>query len=262
MSSMETNQDSRVPLIGSPKQILWASKIRHCSCAPGGVLRSLASRSVSVRPTADTARQMAAMLPRECRWWIDHRGNGGVCRSAAVEWLSRFAADDPAIMWMTGDADTPPFIVDASDFMAPSRLWDLGEDEVTGHITLECIGKDGYDAMNFFDRLLSSVGWPIESHDPDPPSVAVVVGRRSESELEKHYIHGQYNYRAANSTGSRGVTKTFVLGPNRLYEVHARESWSRGRRYCVAIRLDGSLYELSSEEASEWIENLPSASMF
>jgi hypothetical protein len=81
------------------------------------------------------------------------------------------------------------------------------------------------------------------------PWVAHIVGRTSRGGLDRRFLEGLRDYRDANGTGSRGVMLTFILYPQRLYEVNELQSWKRMRRFfCEAV--DGKIVELPVDDVA------------
>lgn len=119
---------------------------------------------------------------------------------------------------------------------------------LTGHITLEVFGSWVKRMLQENDRAWRRAGYNVP-HTRDPPFVAKVTADGLE------YLDHMRSYRHANSKGTRGVYDTFILERNTLYYVAEQVSWSRVIRYHAALRVDGSVYKLSDEEAQEWIEN-------
>ncbi len=95
------------------------------------------------------------------------------------------------------------------------------------------------ESMERFKKLLG--------RDQSRPWVAHLTGLDRSLRPIREFVRGQIDYNRANGTGSRGVYLYFHLSDG-LYEVNARESWSRVRRYF--IRVENAAYrEISREEA-------------
>lgn len=71
-------------------------------------------------------------------------------------------------------------------------------------------------------------------HDKTRPWVARLTGLSDKYGFEREFIHGQKDYRDANSVGSRGVYEYFPLPPG-MYEVHERLTWKKTRRYFLKV---------------------------
>lgn len=67
--------------------------------------------------------------------------------------------------------------------------------------------------------------------------------------VHREFLRPLVDYAAANSVGSRGVTKTWLL-PDGLYQVHQKISWKRSRAYYLAVR-DGAPVELPTKREAE-----------
>ena len=61
--------------------------------------------------------------------------------------------------------------------------------------------------------------------------------------LKRSFLCPCLDYSGANSKGTRGVYATYVLAPERIYEVSSPESWSTTRRYFCHV-VDGAIEEL------------------
>ena len=83
--------------------------------------------------------------------------------------------------------------------------------------------------------------------DKSRPWVARLTGLDPQFGFKREFIRAQQkDYGRANSIGSRGIYLYFVLAPG-LYEVHARETWKRTRRYFVRVE-DTQITEIEREE--------------
>ena len=84
--------------------------------------------------------------------------------------------------------------------------------------------------------------------------VARIVGEDEQFGLKREFIRGQIDYSRANSVGSRGVFIFYALKPG-IYEVNARESWNKVRRYF--IRVENTQYvEIEEEEVQQWLQQI------
>ena len=115
-------------------------------------------------------------------------------------------------------------------------------------LTLEWIGAEEDS------RLYSSALWggpPIRK-----PWVAKVIGIHASGKLDRMFLAGSKDYKKANGKGSRGVSLSFILETNYLYEVRCHLSWRRSTQYFCAVTELGDIVELSKTEAEEWLNNL------
>lgn len=78
--------------------------------------------------------------------------------------------------------------------------------------------------------------------------VAEVVGLRDGGRLDRKFVDGLKDYSDANSVGSRGVFKYYVLTEGPLYEIVDRQSYGKPqrRRYCRVA--DGKIVSMSISE--------------
>lgn len=130
-------------------------------------------------------------------------------------------------------------------------------------ITLEFIGEDrwAYRAAkrqhperrnNRFDNYEALRPGPLHL---SKPWVARIVGRGPRYDgMEREFLDGQIDYSGANSTGSRGVMLYYAVPPG-LYEVNARETWTRSRRYFVLVDDEARMREVTRQEAEQWLRN-------
>lgn len=93
--------------------------------------------------------------------------------------------------------------------------------------------------------------------DKSRPWVARVVGVQLDGfSFARAFVNGQIDYSQANSTGSRDVYIYYPLIDG-LYEVNARESWTRVRRYFIKVEYT-QIIEISREEVYLCLENAKS----
>lgn len=89
--------------------------------------------------------------------------------------------------------------------------------------------------------------------DKKQPWVAHITGFDEKYKFEREFLRGQRDYSRANSTGSRGIYEYFALTAG-VYEIHARVSWRRTRRYF--IRVTGTeITEISREEVERCLRS-------
>jgi hypothetical protein len=84
------------------------------------------------------------------------------------------------------------------------------------------------------------------------PWVARITGCDERHGLARTFVDGQIDFTHANSTGSRGIMLYFALAPG-VYEVYARVSWTRSRRYFCQAHEDTSITEITREEVEQWL---------
>jgi hypothetical protein len=113
---------------------------------------------------------------------------------------------------------------------------------VKASLALEHIGANGDAALRQFG-ILGGAGRSGPWVDQLTAAGRVVVPCRND-------------YSKANSRGSRGVYRCFILESGRLYEVHERLSWRSSRNYFCAVTERGDIYELNQQEVAEWLSAL------
>lgn len=123
------------------------------------------------------------------------------------------------------------------------------------NLKLECIGLNLRQQLRYFNFRAAIAGFPQERPPRFLPWVAE-MRVNEQGEVYPHYIYGRRDYRLANSKGSRGVYENFILSENTLYRVGERTSWKLSREYWAAVTPNGDIYELSDEEADEWLNNM------
>lgn len=79
------------------------------------------------------------------------------------------------------------------------------------------------------------------------PWVAELTGIDPERLFIRHFLTGQKDYSEANSVGSRGVYRYFLLQSGNIYEVFARLTWKRSERYYCRIN-DDQLIRMTQQE--------------
>lgn len=127
-------------------------------------------------------------------------------------------------------------------------------------LSLEFIGANTVATMNGLARMLDAVqpglgsktfGSPISG-----PWVAEITGRHPKLKYERTFLRPSTDYSKANSKGSRGVYRWFVLESDKLYQVHAHTSWKNSGRYFCSVTEAGDIYTLNDEEVEEWLSAL------
>ena len=125
----------------------------------------------------------------------------------------------------------------------------MGRKFVKALLSLEYIGESQDAKMRGLGRLIG--GAPSRS-----PWVAEIIGRFPSGKLERAFVASNKDYKNANSKGSRGVNLWFVLESDKLYEVHAYSSWKHSYNYFCAVTENGSIRNLTDQEATEWLNAL------
>lgn len=129
-------------------------------------------------------------------------------------------------------------------------------------LSLEFIGADCYQwfkqMTKGYNNLMPGlgdylIGGPSKG---SKPWVAKITGRDEKYGLAREFLKPNWDYSKANRRGSRGVYLWYILESDQLYEVYYRYSWKGSRRYFCTVHSDGSIYELSKEEAESWLNEL------
>ena len=129
-------------------------------------------------------------------------------------------------------------------------------------ICLEFIGADAYQQLqgmsDFVDKISPGLAKRFMGDIPKgmKPWVAEITGKDDKFRLRRSFLKPNYDYRNANSKGSRGVQLWFTLESEKLYQVYERTSWKQSRKYFCTVNIDGSIYELNDKEAEEWLNVL------
>lgn len=96
-----------------------------------------------------------------------------------------------------------------------------------------------------YERLLG--------RDPIRPWVAALDGLDPKYGFQRRFMKGQRDYAGANGVGSRGVYEYYPLDDG-IYEVHARVTWKKTRRYFVRVA-SGQIEEISRSEVIACLES-------
>jgi len=127
-------------------------------------------------------------------------------------------------------------------------------------LKLEIIGDNYYAYLAAKKRGEAKTSRSAERYgellgrDKSRPWVARITGRDPKYGLAREFVKGQKDYSQANSVGSRGVYEYFALKDGSIYEVNARETWKRTRRYFIRVE-NTEITEISKEEVGRWLEN-------
>lgn len=111
------------------------------------------------------------------------------------------------------------------------------------YLHCERIGKLKIKHPLFEERYRRIMGW-----FPEWPSVTLLNKDGTETRLR-----GTNDYSRANSTGSRGVYKYFILDDG-YYRVFDRTNWKKTRTYYVRVA-GCDIVEVSIEEIEKWRQN-------
>ncbi|HXG36538.1 MAG TPA: hypothetical protein VNL15_06190 [Dehalococcoidia bacterium] len=82
----------------------------------------------------------------------------------------------------------------------------------------------------------------------------------SHGRLQEDWVHGNTDYSAANSVGSRGVYRWYMLQYGDIYHVRSPLSWKRADDYYCRVE-QGVLVRMSINEVIECVLNRPAAKM-
>lgn len=103
-------------------------------------------------------------------------------------------------------------------------------------------GQSAYEIDKSVERYGSILG-----RDKSRPWVARVTGVQDDGyTFVREFMNGQIDYSHANKNGSRGVYLYYPLKDG-MYEVNARERWTKVRRYFIRVK-DTQITEIPREE--------------
>lgn len=112
-------------------------------------------------------------------------------------------------------------------------------------LELEFIAENFYASKRHASERDARYGEYL-GRDKSRPWVARLIGFDERLSFTREFVRGQIDYSRANSVGSRGVYLYFPLKDG-IYEVNARETWKRTRRYFLRVE-DAKMDEISREE--------------
>ena len=133
-------------------------------------------------------------------------------------------------------------------------------------IELELIGDNHYERRRIERRgvrmrplhLYDEVRSYRDAPPVDEPSVSRVTWSAERGLETQRLPIGQKDYRDANSIGSRGIRGYWIVDDG-VYEVCARESWKRARRYYLPVE-NGRKREIGREEVYRCLQKSASGS--
>ena len=125
---------------------------------------------------------------------------------------------------------------------------------------LEMIGDNFFAYQAAFQRgkahhneALERFGMRVLGPDKKPAWLARVTGREAHGIYRRAFnVVFNVDYSKANSTGSRGIYRYYVLDDG-LYQVHEREKWKRTRLYLILVE-NCKYREVSDKEAEAWLK--------
>jgi len=128
-------------------------------------------------------------------------------------------------------------------------------------LSLEFIGADTYQRFRsmtkMYNGLATGVGdYLIGDIQGIKPWVAEITCSDEKFKLSRTFVNPNWDYKNANSKGSRGVMLWFILESDKLYEVYSRVSWKNSDRYFCAVNITGDIYRLNDDEVKEWLSAL------
>jgi len=86
------------------------------------------------------------------------------------------------------------------------------------------------------------------------PWVSRLVGTHPSGELQREFLPGLHDYSHGKAHHSRGVYLYFAVPPG-VYEFFRPVSWRRDERFFGRVDDDGTIEELTREEAIECLRN-------
>lgn len=92
------------------------------------------------------------------------------------------------------------------------------------------------------------------------PWVKRIKGLSAQGKIMYEFVSGDTDYSRANSVGSRGVYKHYILQSGNLYEVCSRTSWKRIEQYFCMVQ-DGKIVKLTRQEVLNRIAHTATAAV-
>lgn len=126
-------------------------------------------------------------------------------------------------------------------------------------LAIEAIGDDTELAARFHASRLSIVVGRRLAHAlfDDAPRrswCAEIIGHDPRYGYARRFLSCKRDYRTANSVGSRGVYKYYILESGHIYEVSSPLSWRKVDRYFCRVADDGSIIRLSQDEVDACLQ--------
>ena len=116
-------------------------------------------------------------------------------------------------------------------------------------LCLEYVGADSDRAMRDICTALPRVfGRPPSRR----PWVAALTVGPDGAITQRTFLRPNWQYKRANSKGSRGVELWFTLEFGKVYEVFAPASWGRNNRYFSTVNGSGDVTRVSREDLWLW----------
>lgn len=128
-------------------------------------------------------------------------------------------------------------------------------------VRLELVGDDTHQRMILAKKQLRGAGLDVEAAvlfegmGKGRPWIARLTGLDPRFGYRREFVRpAGKDYSEGNSIGSRGVYAYYLLDPG-LYEVSARLSWKRRRRYFLRVDEAGNKQEIDEEEVRRCLAN-------
>jgi len=84
--------------------------------------------------------------------------------------------------------------------------------------------------------------------------VTEITGAHPRGGFTKQFLKPFVDYSNANSVGSRGVTASYFLSENKLYEVQHNLNWKKQTHYFCTV-VNNEITQLTTEEAIQWLNS-------
>lgn len=118
---------------------------------------------------------------------------------------------------------------------------------------------DQYDWFNGMTRVYNGVmpglGDALIGRIIDKPWIAEITGVHPVYKLSRSFVPSKRDYSEASSSGKRGVKLWFTVESGKYYEIKARISRKRWRRYFVTVTDSGDVVEVDKEDVMAWAKN-------
>lgn len=88
------------------------------------------------------------------------------------------------------------------------------------------------------------------------PWVALVTGRANRANYHREFLPVKIDYSGSNKRGTRGIMAWWTLDTGALYQACTYAEWDTLLRHWIAVDGDGTIRELTDEQAQEVIDQM------
>jgi len=89
---------------------------------------------------------------------------------------------------------------------------------------------------------------------PGQAYVERIVGLDDNGDFKRTHVQGFTDYAKANSVGSRGVMKNYILKSNNIYFVSSPQTWNQIEQYFCRVK-KGELIRMNVYQVLAWLKN-------